>query len=80
MLAAEQMEDRRLLASISGMVFEDLHADGVPNTAEQGLPGWTVVVEPVESPTIFLNPEPDTDDHFGAAGAWLGDDILIGGE
>ena len=44
-LQAERLEDRQLLATISGQVFNDLNADGVKNTGESGQSGWTVYLD-----------------------------------
>ncbi len=44
-LQAERLEDRQLLATISGTVFNDLNADGVKNTGESGQSGWTVYLD-----------------------------------
>ncbi len=44
-LQAEHLEDRQLLATISGTVFNDLNADGVKNTGESGQSGWTVYLD-----------------------------------
>ena len=44
-LQAERLEDRQLLATISGAVFNDLNADGVKNTGESGQSGWTVYLD-----------------------------------
>ena len=66
-----------LTGSISGTVFEDLNADGSRDAGEQGLPGWTVVLERAVAHDI---PQSGAGhyDSFGGMGAWLGDDILIG--
>ena len=45
LLQAERLEDRQLLATISGTVFNDLNADGVKNTSESGQSGWTVYLD-----------------------------------
>ncbi len=45
LLQAERLEDRQLLATISGAVFNDLNADGVKNTGESGQSGWTVYLD-----------------------------------
>ncbi len=45
LLQAERLEDRQLLATISGTVFNDLNADGVKNTGESGQSGWTVYLD-----------------------------------
>ncbi len=44
-LQAERLEDRQLLATITGTVFNDLNADGVKNTGESGQSGWTVYLD-----------------------------------
>ena len=44
-LHVEPLEDRRLLASISGQVFNDLNADGIKNAAESGQSGWTIYLD-----------------------------------
>src|SRR5262245_13368680 len=41
-LRLEALEDRTLLSSISGTVFNDLNGDGVLQAGEPGLPGWEV--------------------------------------
>ncbi len=45
LLQAEHLEDRQMLATISGTVFNDLNADGVKNTGESGQSGWTVYLD-----------------------------------
>lgn len=45
LLQAERLEDRQLLATISGTVFNDLNADGVKNTGESGQSGWTIYLD-----------------------------------
>jgi archaellum component FlaF (FlaF/FlaG flagellin family) len=44
-LQAERLEDRQLLATISGAVFNDLNANGLKDTAESGQSGWTVYLD-----------------------------------
>ena len=44
-LQAERLEDRQMLATISGAVFNDLNADGSKNTGESGQSGWTVYLD-----------------------------------
>ena len=44
-LQAERLEDRQLLATISGAVFNDLNADGLKNAGESGQSGWTVYLD-----------------------------------
>lgn len=45
LLQAERLEDRQLLATITGTVFNDLNADGVKNTGESGQSGWTIFLD-----------------------------------
>ena len=69
-LHLETLEPRQLLASISGTVFGDLDADGVRDTGEPGLEGWTVTLEPAgetELTATILNPTPAMEDQFGHA-------------
>ena len=39
---AEPLEQRFLLAQISGVMFDDLDGDGVRDGSEPGLSGWTI--------------------------------------
>ncbi|HND54910.1 MAG TPA: hypothetical protein PLV92_21000, partial [Pirellulaceae bacterium] len=42
----ESLEDRRLMAGdIAGTVFNDLNANGVNDTTDPGLSGWTVFAD-----------------------------------
>ncbi len=45
LLQAERLEDRQLLATISGAVFNDLNANGLKDTGESGQSGWTVYLD-----------------------------------
>ncbi len=44
-LQAERLEDRQLLATISGAVFNDLNANGLKDGVEAGQSGWTVYLD-----------------------------------
>ena len=44
-LQAERLEDRQLLATISGQVFNDLNANGLKDGSEAGQSGWTVYLD-----------------------------------
>ena len=44
-LQAERLEDRQLLATISGTVFNDLNANGLKDGGEAGQSGWTVYLD-----------------------------------
>ena len=44
-LQAERLEDRQLLATISGQVFNDLNANGLKDGGESGQSGWTVYLD-----------------------------------
>ena len=44
-LQAERLEDRQMLATISGAVFNDLNANGLKDTGESGQSGWTVYLD-----------------------------------
>jgi hypothetical protein len=44
-LQAERLEDRQLLATISGAVFNDLNANGLKDGGESGQSGWTVYLD-----------------------------------
>ncbi len=41
-MALESLEDRRLLATVTGQKFHDIDADGQKDAAEPGLNGWTI--------------------------------------
>ena len=45
LLQAERLEDRQLLATISGAVFNDLNADGLKGASESGQSGWTIYLD-----------------------------------
>jgi hypothetical protein len=45
LLQAERLEGRQLLTSISGLVFNDLNANGLKETSESGQSGWTVYLD-----------------------------------
>jgi VCBS repeat-containing protein len=86
-LTLEPLEDRTLLAagSILGMVFEDLDGDGVQDSGEGGLSGWTVELlshgggtgAPAVVSDTFENPTPVDGGWFGRAMVEIGDKILI---
>ena len=44
-LQAEHLEDRQLLATISGQVFNDLDSDGLRDSGESGQSGWTIYLD-----------------------------------
>ncbi|MHB8974090.1 MAG: SdrD B-like domain-containing protein [Pirellulaceae bacterium] len=44
-LQAERLEDRQMLATISGAVFDDLNANGLKDGGEAGQIGWTVYLD-----------------------------------
>jgi Tol biopolymer transport system component len=44
-LQAERLEDRQLLATISGAVFNDLNANGLKDGGESGQSGWTIYLD-----------------------------------
>ncbi len=44
-LQAERLEDRQMLATITGTVFNDLNANGLKDGGESGQIGWTVYLD-----------------------------------
>jgi DNA-binding beta-propeller fold protein YncE len=55
----ETLEDRRVLASITGTVFSDADADGVQDASELGMPGVVVHVD-INNDEIFDAGDPFT--------------------
>jgi|GEM_PF-5993723 len=48
-LRVEVLDRRELLSTVSGQVFEDLNGNGVQDTGELGLAGWTVFADDNEN-------------------------------
>ena len=44
-LQLEHLEERQLLTTISGQVFNDLNANGLKDTSESGQSGWTIYLD-----------------------------------
>jgi hypothetical protein len=44
-LQAERLEDRRLLTTIFGQVFNDLDSDGLKDAGDSGQSGWTIYLD-----------------------------------
>jgi protocatechuate 3,4-dioxygenase beta subunit len=66
-------------ASISGQVFHDLNADGIPNTGEPGLAGWTVFIDANNSGMLDPGDQftvTDAQGHFTLAGLQPGTQII----
>jgi subtilisin-like proprotein convertase family protein len=62
---AEPLERRLLLATVSGLKFNDLDGDGLGEVGEPGLQGWTIFHDTNNDGTLDLREESDVTDANG---------------